>query len=119
MATANTIVLVSGASRGIGRGLTEVFTARPSHTVIAAVRDVDHSTAQSLASLSCGANSSIIVVKIDSRSPTDAATAMEQLRARDGIDKIDMVIANAAVSNCYQNVSNGDPTSRSAGALRS
>ena len=102
MAPKGTIVLVSGASRGIGRGLTEAFASRPSHTVIAAVRDVGHSTAQSLASLSCGANSRIIVVKIDSKSPTEAATAIDQLKSHHGIENIDVVIANAAISKCYK-----------------
>jgi hypothetical protein len=100
MATENIILLISGATRGIGRGLTEAFAARPSHTIIAAVCDTSHSTTKSLASFPCGGDSRIIVVKLDSKSPTDAAAAIKQL----GIDKIDTVIANAALSNCYKSV---------------
>lgn len=109
MAEENTIMLISGAARGIGRGLTEAFAARPSHTIIAAVRDADHSNTKSLASVPCGTNSRIIVVKIDSKSPTDAAAAASELKSRGGISKIDTVIANAAISNCYETVMETSP----------
>ena len=101
MATSNTTVLISGAARGIGRGLTEALAARPSHTIIASVRDANHPNAKSLTSLPVGEGSQIIVVKIDYKSPTDAATAVAHLQSQ-GIRKIDLVIANAAISNCYK-----------------
>ncbi|CAG8878138.1 unnamed protein product [Penicillium nalgiovense] len=47
----NTIYLITGASRGIGRGLTETFLARSNSTVIAAVRDPVGALSQSLQSL--------------------------------------------------------------------
>jgi norsolorinic acid ketoreductase len=36
---APTTVLISGANRGLGRGLVERYLARDDHTVVAAVRD--------------------------------------------------------------------------------
>lgn len=36
------IVLITGANRGIGKGLLEKYLARPNHTVIGTVRDPDH-----------------------------------------------------------------------------
>lgn len=34
-----TTVLISGANRGLGKGLVERYLARDDHTVVAAVRD--------------------------------------------------------------------------------
>jgi len=36
---APTTVLISGANRGLGKGLVERYLARDDHTVVAAVRD--------------------------------------------------------------------------------
>ncbi|KAH6715911.1 hypothetical protein DL95DRAFT_528683 [Leptodontidium sp. 2 PMI_412] len=94
---ANTTVLITGANRGIGKGLLEIYLARPSHTVIAAVRDP--ATASSLSSLPKGKDSTLIIVKIDSASETDAAAAVEVLKTKHGITTLDIVIANAGISN--------------------
>lgn len=82
---------------GIGKGLLEIYLARPSHTVIAAVRDP--ATASSLSSLPKGKDSTLIIVKIDSASETDAAAAVEVLKTKHGITTLDIVIANAGISN--------------------
>ncbi|KGO47994.1 Short-chain dehydrogenase/reductase SDR [Penicillium expansum] len=95
---ANTVYLITGASRGIGRGLLGTFLARPNTTVIAAVRDPAGASAQSLQSLSKGNSSILIVVKIDAKSPTDPAAAVETLQTEHGIDHLDVVIANAGIS---------------------
>lgn len=100
----NTIYLITGASRGIGRGLVETFLARPNTTVIAAVRDPAAASSQSLQSLSKGDSSSLIVVKIDAKSPTDPAATVETLQTEHGIDYLDVVIANAGISEDFSPV---------------
>ncbi|KAL2814907.1 hypothetical protein BDW59DRAFT_154100 [Aspergillus cavernicola] len=93
----NTIYLITGASRGIGRALVEAFLARPSTTIIAAVRNPEDAASQSLTSLPKGPNSNLIIVKIDSKSPTDPTTAIQTLEDH-GINHLDIVIANAGIS---------------------
>ncbi|KAJ5276725.1 hypothetical protein N7524_002878 [Penicillium chrysogenum] len=100
----NTIYLITGASRGIGRGLTETFLARSNSTVIAAVRDPVVASSQSLQSLPKGESSRLIVVKVDSKSPTDPTAAIETLHSEHGIDHIDVVIANAGISEDFSTV---------------
>ncbi|KAJ5487065.1 hypothetical protein N7530_001365 [Penicillium desertorum] len=100
----NTIYLITGASRGIGRGLTETFLARSNSTVIAAVRDPVGASSQTLQSLPKGESSRLLVVKVDSKSPTDPTAAIETLQREHGIDHIDVVIANAGISEDFSAV---------------
>ncbi|KAF4948067.1 hypothetical protein FSARC_13832 [Fusarium sarcochroum] len=79
------VILITGANRGIGRGLVANFLKTPSNTVVAAVRNLDAETTKSLADLPKGADSKLIVVKIDS--------AHEH-----HIEALDIVIANAGLS---------------------
>lgn len=101
---APTIVLISGANRGLGKGLVERYLARNEHTIVAAVRDPDHQTSKALADLPTGQNSRLVVVKIDSTVETDALKAVEELSAQ-GIDHLDLVIANAGVARSFPKVS--------------
>jgi len=104
----NTIYLITGANRGIGRGLASAYLKRPSHTVIAAVRDPQHSTSLSLASLPTHSSSTLIVVKIDSLVETDPQTAISTLTSPPhSLTHIDTVIANAGVltANRVQDIS--------------
>ncbi|KAG8160907.1 hypothetical protein KVR01_009171 [Diaporthe batatas] len=100
----STTVLVSGANRGLGKGIVERFLARDEHTVVAAVRDPSHLTSKALADLPTGKHSRLVVVKIDSTVETDALKAADSLRAQ-GIDRLDLVIANAGVAMAYPKVS--------------
>ncbi|KAL2847044.1 NAD(P)-binding protein [Aspergillus pseudodeflectus] len=100
----NTIYLITGANRGIGRGLIAALLSRPNITVIAAVRNPDAESSTSLAALPKAPESVLIIVQIDSQSPTDAATAVETLQTTHNITHIDVVIANAAVGNDYSPV---------------
>ncbi|KAJ5823592.1 hypothetical protein N7447_005932 [Penicillium robsamsonii] len=97
----DTIYLITGASRGIGRGIVEKLLARPNTTVIAAVRDPAGASSQSLESLSKDDSSRLIIVKIDSKSSTDPAAAVETLQREHGLDHIDVVIANAGISDDF------------------
>lgn len=100
----NTIYLITGVSRGIGRGLVETFLARSNTTVIAAVREPVGALSQSLQFLPKGEYSRLIVVKIDSKSPTDPAAAVETLQREHGIDHLDVIIANAGISEDFSPV---------------
>ncbi|OBT67284.1 hypothetical protein VE03_02627 [Pseudogymnoascus sp. 23342-1-I1] len=91
-----TIVLITGANRGLGEGILKRYLAKPDHIVIAANRNPDHETSKALADLPKGPGSRLIVVKIDATNETDASTAIQELKDQ-GIDHLDIVIANAAV----------------------
>ena len=101
---APTIVLIPGANRGIGKGLLELYLAKPHHTVIAANRDPNHATSKALADLPKAEGTSLLVIKIDATVSTDAVDAVEQL-ASNGIDHLDIVIANAGIAYIYPKVS--------------
>lgn len=94
---APSIVLITGANRGIGQGLTERFLAEANHTVIAAVRNPGHATVKKLQDLPKGSNSQLIVVKLDASVEEDAKNAVTELQQRHGIDHLDIVIANAGI----------------------
>ncbi|KAH8800480.1 hypothetical protein F5884DRAFT_810556 [Xylogone sp. PMI_703] len=96
----STVVLISGASRGLGRGLASVYLSRPNHTVIAAVRNPADVPSKSLDDLPKGAGTKLIVVKIDSKSESDPAAAIKELEAQ-GIDHLDIVIANAGIAAVF------------------
>ncbi|EME39084.1 dehydrogenase-like protein [Dothistroma septosporum NZE10] len=95
-----TTYLVTGASRGIGKGLVASFLARPDSTVIACVRNVA-SQSKALSDLPCAEGSSLIVVKLDCAVETDPASAVEELQSAHNIRHIDVVVANAAIAGAY------------------
>lgn len=90
--------LITGANRGIGRGLTTSLLQRPNTTVVAAVRDVANSTPV-LEALPKGADSKLVIVKIDSQVESDPRTAVAELQSKHGISSLDVVIANAGISH--------------------
>ncbi|OTB02913.1 hypothetical protein M426DRAFT_24343 [Hypoxylon sp. CI-4A] len=93
-----TIVLISGANRGLGKGLLERYLLKPNHIVIAANRNPAHSSSQELHNLPKGKKSTLVVVKVDAAVPQDAFDAVAELQEKHGIDHLDVVIANAGVS---------------------
>lgn len=99
--SSNTVVLITGANRGLGHGLLTTFLSRPNHTVIAAVRDPSAVVSQALLKLPTGVESKIIVVKIESSSLTDASAAIKLLETEHHITKLDLVIANSGISTHY------------------
>lgn len=99
--TPTTTVLITGANRGIGKGLVETFLARPDHFVVAAVRDP--STAGSLSEISAAEGSKLLVLKLDATIEADAAEAVKQMSSH-GIEYLDLVIANAGVVTIYPTV---------------
>ncbi|KAM3066042.1 hypothetical protein ACMFMG_010619 [Clarireedia jacksonii] len=100
----NTIYLITGANRGIGRGLAEKYLSQPNTTVIAAVRDAQASTSKQLSDLAKGQSSQLIIVEIDSANVEAPAVVAKELPAKHSIDHIDVIIANAAIANDYSTV---------------
>lgn len=82
---------------GIGRGLVTHLLTRPSTTVIAATRSPSSPTSQSLLTLPKDPSSSLILVKLDSSSESDAIEAVKELQSQHSIQKLDVVIANSGV----------------------
>ncbi|KAG0645823.1 Short chain dehydrogenase nor1 [Hyphodiscus hymeniophilus] len=90
------VIVITGANRGIGKGLLSAYIARPDTIVIAAVRDVSKST-KDLSSVTVGKSSKLIVVKIDSTVDSDPATAVKELETKHSISKVDILISNAGL----------------------
>ncbi|KAK8102249.1 NAD(P)-binding protein [Apiospora sp. TS-2023a] len=91
------VVVISGVGRGLGNALAHVYLARPNCTVVGSVRDEAAPGIASLKSAATDHNSTLLIVKIESASETDAQNAVDLMRAS-GIDHIDVLIANAGVS---------------------
>lgn len=89
---------------GIGLELTKRFLSRNNTVVIAAVRNPNNATSTSaLLKLSRGAESALLVIKIDSLDNSSAASGIATISGQ--VDHIDLVIANAGVSTHYGPVS--------------
>ncbi|PYI11330.1 toxin biosynthesis ketoreductase [Aspergillus sclerotiicarbonarius CBS 121057] len=103
--TSPTIYLITGANKGIGLALTQTLLLRPHTTVIATVRNPATAT---LHTLPTSPTSSLIVLTLDSQSPTDTTTAIHTLKTTHHITHIDTVIANAGhyddAEYCIDNV---------------
>lgn len=91
--------LITGAARGIGRGLVAAFLQLPSTTIVAAVRDPTKESALTLNDLPRASNSKLIVIQIDSANEKDPDSAVALLRKEHGIESLDIVIANAGISH--------------------
>ncbi|RDL35067.1 NAD(P)-binding Rossmann-fold containing protein [Venustampulla echinocandica] len=97
----STTYLITGANRGLGRGLLEALIQRPNTTVIAGVRDPSNESSKSLESLKTASGSKVITVKIDYNSLSTVNEAIQELQSKHNITSLDFVIANAGISNCY------------------
>jgi len=99
----STVVLITGANRGLGLGLLERYLKLPDHTVIAANRNPDHPSSKQLSKLPKADGTKLIVVKLDARVWQDAFDAVKSLESQ-GIDHFDIVFANAGVAYVYPTV---------------
>jgi len=98
--------LITGANRGIGGGLVKVYLSRPNSVVVAAVRDTFSPSSEALFRLPRGDGSSLFVVKLDNLSETDAKEVVEELKTDHGIDRLDIVIANAGIAKNWDTAYN-------------
>ncbi|KAH8684204.1 hypothetical protein BGZ60DRAFT_366304 [Tricladium varicosporioides] len=93
--------LITGANRGLGRGLLEALIQRPDTTIVAGVRNPDDTSSKSLTSLPAATGSRVVVVAIESTDPSSAKKAVENISEKHGINKLDIVIASAGISKYY------------------
>ncbi|KAL7619830.1 hypothetical protein AAE478_010375 [Parahypoxylon ruwenzoriense] len=92
----------------IGKGLAEVYLSRPNHVVIGSVRDKTATSAQELNKLPTGTGSTLLLVSIESTSPSDVPKAVKEIEDS-GISHIDIVISNSGVSPTPGPLDNVDP----------
>ncbi|KAL8383670.1 hypothetical protein RB595_010732 [Gaeumannomyces hyphopodioides] len=92
------VYLITGANRGIGRGLFNHYASQPNVTVVAGVRDPANAKSLKLLDQPKGENTRVVLVKLDSSSKADPFAAVKDLHAK-GIDHVDVVISNAAVAH--------------------
>lgn len=104
MTTDSTTIFITGANRGIGKGLVESYLGKPDHIVIAAVRDPK--TSESLTQISMAKGSRLVIVKLDATIESDAADAVKELSTKHAIDHLDIVLANAGVCYIWPTVAN-------------
>ena len=90
-----TTYLLSGANRGIGRGIADIILSRPNNTLVALVRDPEHETSKSLSPNAEGTK--VINIKYDASEPDSGKSAVGALQKQHGINHLDVVIANAGL----------------------
>ena len=90
-----TTYVLSGANRGIGRGLADIILSRPNNTLVALVRDPEHETSKSLGPK--GEGTQVIKIKYEASDPNAGKNAVEVLQKQHGINHLDVVIANAGL----------------------
>ena len=101
----STTVIVTGSKSGIGKGLLTSYASRPNHTVVAAIRDGSTAEAgKALLSLPVGSGSKIIVKNYDASSISAATDLVEELKAKDGVTTLDIVVANAGILKSLENI---------------
>ncbi|KAL7919564.1 NAD(P)-binding protein [Trichoderma austrokoningii] len=103
-AAKKTVILITGANRGIGLELVKRFLARDNTVVVATVRNPDNtSSTRSLSGLPHGAESSVLTIKIDSLDNSSATSAIASISDR--ISHLDLVIANAGAQTHHGAIS--------------
>jgi NAD(P)-dependent dehydrogenase (short-subunit alcohol dehydrogenase family) len=90
MKMTRTVVLITGANRGIGKGLLEIYLLKPNHLVIAANRDLEHPTSKALAKLPTADGTSLLLVKIDATVRT--ASSIFELPLRNALECVSILL---------------------------
>ncbi|KAF2754519.1 NAD(P)-binding protein [Pseudovirgaria hyperparasitica] len=104
----STVVIVTGASRGIGHAIVAAYLSRPNHTVIGSVRKTDTPRTEDLKNLPVATGSRLLLVSIESTSTSDPKRAVEDMEAA-GIAHIDIVVSNAGISPAPAPLDLADP----------
>ncbi|KAJ4398041.1 hypothetical protein N0V91_010506 [Didymella pomorum] len=91
-----THVLITGASRGIGKGLVAAYLNSFNTTVVAAVRNI--ASADSLRSLPKASGSRLVVININVASADSIKRGITSMELEHKIDSLDVVLANAGIA---------------------
>jgi NAD(P)-dependent dehydrogenase (short-subunit alcohol dehydrogenase family) len=86
-----TVVVVTGATSGIGLALAQTYAKRPNHVVIGTCRNV--SRAKELEASGCKA------VELDVASDESCESFLQRLTDKCGVDKVDILINNAGIGH--------------------
>ncbi|WVW83202.1 hypothetical protein I302_105220 [Kwoniella bestiolae CBS 10118] len=104
----NKTVLITGTNRGIGLELANIYLSK-GYTVISAVRAPEK---QATLAGPDGSGAKHLIVKLDVASAKSVNSAFEEIKNRLKIDKLDVVINNAAIGVTMENaffVRDADP----------
>ncbi|KAB8254370.1 hypothetical protein BDV32DRAFT_16194 [Aspergillus pseudonomiae] len=93
------VIFITGANRGIGKGLAAHYLGETDTTVIAAIRNVSEENTKELRSLPKGSGSQLILVPLSLDIPSSAAEAIAEIQTQHHIEHIDIVLANAGICN--------------------
>ncbi|KAI0424637.1 hypothetical protein F5Y09DRAFT_335601 [Xylaria sp. FL1042] len=96
-----TVVLITGASRGLGQALAKRFLALPNHTVIAANRNPTSAPSTTLTSLPKGPNSVLIITQYDAADAQSPFNMIQELQSQHAIAHLDIVVPNAAIAKVF------------------
>ena len=97
-------MLITGTNRGIGKGILELYLAKPNHTVIAANPNPNHTSSKAIVDLPKALGTSLLLIKLDATMLTDPTDAVKSLESN-GIDHLDIPIANAGIAYIWPKVS--------------
>ncbi|KAK3903015.1 hypothetical protein C8A05DRAFT_43682 [Staphylotrichum tortipilum] len=103
----NTVYLITGANRGIGLAITTLLLSRPSTTVIATARDTTWLASPTLPpdAAPIHATSTLLPLALDESNPSiTSATLAARLRETHGVEKLDVVLANAGMSSAVKDI---------------
>ncbi|KAL4867477.1 hypothetical protein BDV12DRAFT_186650 [Aspergillus spectabilis] len=92
-----TIVLITGVGRGLGKGFLETYLSRPNHTVIGTVRDPAAPSAQSLNSIPKATGSRLLLTQLEVANAEHYPKLISTIEEA-GIKHLDIVIANSGIS---------------------
>lgn len=90
--TQQTVYLITGTNRGIGKALVATLLLRPFSLVIGTVRNASTPEAQELRKLPASEGSQVHIMEMDVSQPQSILRAVSALK----VDKIDVVLSNAA-----------------------
>jgi norsolorinic acid ketoreductase len=93
---------------GLGKTFVRQYLERPNYVVIGTLRNLDGAAANELHQLPKAANSTLMLVELEYSSPVSATNMVAGLK-RNGVDRIDVVIANAGVGGQQGPMASIDP----------